>query len=139
VKEHPKDAFAHPELEAAAKARGVLWARNADLRTLLERAAVVATVNSTVGVEAMIAGAPVVTLGEALFNKEGIVHHAATLDEVPERLREALAAPRNAERVRRFLLWMSREWPGRAHPRFLDEESIENAARAIEERGLTKG
>lgn len=73
-----------------------------DLDALIKRAAGVVTVNSTVGLSAIMAGRPVITLGAAVYDIAGITHQnslaafwrapEAPQPEMPEMLAKALAA-----------------------------------------------
>jgi capsular polysaccharide export protein len=139
VKEHPKDLLAYEAEEREFVERdGVVWLRRGDLAAILRGAQAVVTINSTVGMEALSWGRPVVTLGCAFYNKAGLVEHAATPAELNDRLRAALGGSLDAERTRRFLCYVRDEWLVRAGARWLDDESLSNAAAAIVERAATR-
>lgn len=80
VKLHPLDPGVRDfrgMVERAAAAAGVGervdWLDGGDLEALLRRAAGVVTINSTVGLAALRLNRPVVTLGDAIYNVEGLV------------------------------------------------------------------
>src|SRR5690606_11472626 len=86
-----------------------------DTQALIEHAALVITINSTVGIEALLLGRPVLTLGNAFYNIDGLVSHA---DNVAQ-LREVVSAPGQAPfdpgLVRHFVAWLHERYlvPGR--------------------------
>lgn len=90
-KEHPADWGRVDYSGLYRKYAGLNWVRfvrKAPMEPLLEKARAVVTVNSTVGIEALNAGKPVLTLGEAFFNIEGLVLHAKVPEEVRKKLHE---------------------------------------------------
>jgi len=118
IKEHPSFPLsvqgrvrAHPRIH---------FANGAVTSDLIEGAAAIITVNSTVGLEALTLDRKVVTLGEAHYNIDGLVLHATDRTA----LRDAFARldmwqPDAARRERyirfvynRFLIPLSRERPG---------------------------
>lgn len=60
----------------------VLFANNNDTQELIEKASAVITINSTVGIESLLLGKPVVTLGNACYNIEDLVLHASSSKEL---------------------------------------------------------
>ena len=61
---------------------------------MLGRADAVVSVNSKSGAEAVLLGKPVVVMGDAFYRTCPLVFTADRLKDVPQRLRDALAAPR---------------------------------------------
>ncbi|MBK9387816.1 MAG: hypothetical protein IPN34_23615 [Planctomycetes bacterium] len=88
VREHPMDVGRADLRSLRARFPEFLWTRARSLEECLRRAAAVVTINSTVGVEALALGRPVVVCGECVYGVEGLVHLARD----PEGLRPALAA-----------------------------------------------
>jgi capsular polysaccharide export protein len=81
VKEHPLDNGLTPwrrQTCAYAKALGVsdrvLFIETGDIDLLVRRAQGLVTVNSTTGTLALAAGVPVITLGRAIYDVEGLTH-----------------------------------------------------------------
>ena len=65
---------------------------------LAKRCDLVITVNSTVGIEAIEAGVPVVTTGQAFYNFQGVVSgHCRNLADLPELIHSALRPTGNRE------------------------------------------
>jgi capsular polysaccharide export protein len=94
----------------------VLWLDGGDIRALLPAAEAVVTVNSTVGVEAMIFNRPVVVLGRALYGFEGLVHLVTARDQLSDVLRRALKSTPDPEITRRYLAFLYFKALTRAHP-----------------------
>lgn len=92
VKEHPVDLGRYDYTEYARRS-GTTWLWDYPLDTVMNGADVVITVNSSVGIEAVVRGKPVVTLGNALYNIPGVVHHAPNAAALPGAIRAALDTP----------------------------------------------
>lgn len=108
-KEHPSSREVYPDLHQRA-GKGVRFANGNATQALIEASLFVVTLNSTVGIESLLLGKPVLTLGQAFFNIEGLVAHADSLDE-------ALVLAKNFpqwgldDRVRRqFFRYMTEEY-----------------------------
>ncbi|RYG26578.1 hypothetical protein EON82_02710 [bacterium] len=100
VKEHPSD---HGRVDLGplkASLPKVRFLDKADNTALIERCRAFVTVNSSMGLQAVDAGKPVFTLGDAAYNLPGIAHRVRP----PERLREALPVPFVDEALRRQYL-----------------------------------
>lgn len=79
IKNHPLDTglchyrrHLQPMAAALGLAERVLYLETGHLPTLLEHAAGVITVNSTVGISALLHGAPTLALGEAIYDLPGL-------------------------------------------------------------------
>jgi capsular polysaccharide export protein len=120
---NPDDVFVikeHPSFKRSVKGLRpdhprVIFANSNVTSELIQNARAVITLNSTVGIEALLFEKPVITLGRACYNIEGLVLHAETAGA----LDTALGASRNwapDDRLRRqFLgyLWNYYLVPGR--------------------------
>jgi hypothetical protein len=97
VKEHPAQIGAIPANRLFALARRfdnfVLLPPQTNNYTVLGRADVIVSVNSKSGAEAVLLGKPVVVMGDAFYRSCPLVFTADRLADVPQRLRDALAAP----------------------------------------------
>jgi capsule polysaccharide modification protein KpsS len=93
VKLHPSDTRGTGQAAMAAGVKGVTWLRTSPIDDILAGAALVVTLNSSVGLQALAmglplqAGVPVVTLGKSIYSKPGLVNCATV-----ETLREAITA-----------------------------------------------
>ena len=98
VKEHPAQIGAISAERLFELARRfdnfVLLPPQTNNYTVLDRAAAVVSVNSKSGAEAVLLGKPVVVMGDAFYRSCPLVFAVDGLKNVPQRLREALAAPR---------------------------------------------
>ncbi|TYS52493.1 hypothetical protein FZC83_16820 [Rossellomorea marisflavi] len=109
VKEHPEDMSRvnYDDLKERYKnEEEVLFVEKFDIHTLIEKTEAVVTINSTVGIEALAKTKRVVTLGDAFYNIEGVVHHARTPGELPETLNKSLHTKVNRGRIRKFIYYL---------------------------------
>lgn len=81
IKHHPMDrAYSdyrrhiHREAQRLNLGHRVVYLHDQHLPTLLDHTRGVITINSTVGLQALHHGAPVITLGEAVYSMPGLVH-----------------------------------------------------------------
>lgn len=87
IKEHPTSPFRYPELhERAAHHPRIHFANGNVTQELIEAAETVITVNSTAGLEALLFGKRVITLGEAFYNIRGLLQMAVTPEELAKYL-----------------------------------------------------
>lgn len=82
-KEHPSSRERYPELHAHVHER-LLFANGNSTQELIQNSEFVVTINSTVGLESLLLGKPVMTLGQAFFNIPGLVAHADSASEMLE-------------------------------------------------------
>lgn len=88
VKEHPSDfgRVDYSGLKAKYNRAQVAFLRFFPTPTLIEKAAGVITINSSVGIEALLKHKPVITLGRAFYNVSGLVHHVQSPQELIQAL-----------------------------------------------------
>ena len=72
IKEHPSESVRHDHLHHENKR--ILFANHCNTQELIERAQAILTVNSTVGIESLMLGKPVLVLGNACYDIEGVTH-----------------------------------------------------------------
>jgi len=101
MKEHP-GAPTDPELRACFPT--VTWLRFMPIAKILPAAALVVTVNSNVGVQAIAAGLPVVTLGDAIYSRPELVTCAPEAGSLRGALQAALDALPDADLRARWLV-----------------------------------
>ena len=77
IKEHP--SFKRSVIGRRSHPR-VIYANGNVTSELIQQSRAVITLNSTVGIEALLLERPVITLGNACYNVEGLVLHAAAPD-----------------------------------------------------------
>ncbi|OCX66718.1 nitrogen fixation protein FixF [Thioclava sp. SK-1] len=76
IKEHP--SFKRSVIGTRPDHPRVIFANGNTTSDLIRDARAVITLNSTVGIEALLIGTPVITLGHACYNIDGLVQHAET-------------------------------------------------------------
>ncbi|HWT22253.1 MAG TPA: hypothetical protein VN213_01985 [Solirubrobacteraceae bacterium] len=92
---------------------------------LIRRARAVAVISSTVGLEALLYGRAVMTLGQPFYSGFGVTVDVDSFREVPRKVAELLAFEPDRERTLQFLhAAMRRCYPGKP---FLVDGSAENA------------
>lgn len=94
VKEHPVDQGRVDYRALRTKYPQVLFIRRIPAADLVKYCRAVITINSTVGFEGLLAGKPVITLGNAFYNRPGITLHAETEAELEELLAQGCISPR---------------------------------------------
>ncbi|HZJ85506.1 MAG TPA: hypothetical protein VFC83_00145 [Erysipelotrichaceae bacterium] len=130
VKEHPSTSVRLNRLHN--KNSKIIFANTHNTQELIERAVAVITLNSTVGVESLLLGRPVITLGSACYNIEGLVSH---VDDIKS-LKVAISAPDNIKHddliVESFIAWLSQKYliPGKLR----EFESEKNSCLKVKER-----
>ena len=93
----------------------ILYANANDTQELIDRSRGVITINSTVGIESLLLGSPVITLGNACYNIEGLVAHADNADELRALVADPDLLPFDRNLITRFVAWLSESYlvPGR--------------------------
>ncbi|MBU8909558.1 capsular polysaccharide export protein, LipB/KpsS family, partial [Desertibacillus haloalkaliphilus] len=84
----------------------VIFVKKYNIHQLIEKALAVVTINSTVGIEALAHHKRVITLGQALYNIEGIASTCESLDELDTILKKVLNKPINTARIDKFLYYL---------------------------------
>ncbi|MFP4181712.1 MAG: capsular biosynthesis protein [Thiohalospira sp.] len=118
-KQHPSCREDYADLrERAGSLPGVHFANGNTTEELIQGAAGVVTVNSSVGLEALLLGRPVLTLGEALYAIPGVAEQVREPGGITAWLRAVVDGRPPADDLRRpFLGWLAREYciPGSHH------------------------
>lgn len=131
LKTHPSDPADYSPLEArAGRLDNLAFADSVPTQTLIERCNVVCTINSSVGIEALLYGKPVWVLGEAFYAIEGITHVIRSEAELEAALENPPTAP-DALLVRSFLEYLSGEYLIPGSWRAPDEEHMQALNRRL--------
>ncbi len=112
VKEHPEDLGRHSYEELRARYPDVLWLRKFGIEPLLDRAAYVFVINSSVGLQALQRGKPTLVFGESFYTKEEIVFRVtdpSRIDEVIAQARAGVSAERRA-RIDQFIRFLNERY-----------------------------
>lgn len=107
VKEHPSDYGRIDYSALRAAFPELLFTRTFSTAALIAGAKAVVTVNSTVGIEALLAFKPVVTLGRAFFAIDGVVRPLKDTETLADALDDALAQTPDRDLIGKFL-WQLR-------------------------------
>lgn len=113
-KEHPSSRESYPELHRRTHER-LLFANGNSTQELIEGSQFVVTLNSTVGLESILLGRPLITLGQAFFNVEGVVMHADSAEELVRLAKRFPDWPIDEALRKSFLLYLKDVYcvPGR--------------------------
>jgi len=131
VKLHPADRGKTDYDAVAAAHPALVWVSNGDVRPLLARAQGVVTINSTVGVEALLFGKPVVTLGNNFYVRDELVYPVRDRAELVPQLRLALTQPPNHHFIGQYLRYLYFDGLVRAHWRDHAPESVGALAQRV--------
>ncbi|RMO78470.1 Polysaccharide synthesis/modification protein [Pseudomonas syringae pv. philadelphi] len=129
-KEHPSSRESYPDLHKRAS-KNVLFANGNATQQLIEASQFVVTLNSTVGLESLLLGKPVMTLGKAFYNIDGLVRHAENVDQA---VAHARAFPDWSldERLRRnFLHYLSEHYCIKGDWRAADRSQLRRVANRL--------
>ncbi|MEO4045483.1 capsular biosynthesis protein [Pseudomonas sp. CAU 1711] len=108
-KEHPSSREAYPELHARTHER-LMFANGNSTQELIQASQFVVTLNSTVGLESVLLGKPVLTLGQAFFNIPGLVVHADSAAELVALAQSFPAWPLEPQIRESFLRYLAGEY-----------------------------
>jgi len=110
VKEHPSDygRIDYGPLRAALPQ--VRFVRTTPVSEIVGQARAVVTLNSSVGVEALLHMRPVATLGRALYNVPGVARHVGADEELGDVLPGLVDQPVDEDLVTKFLYFLRYEY-----------------------------
>jgi capsular polysaccharide export protein len=106
VKEHPSDYGRVDYTRLRESMPDVTFLRAAPIRDLIKGAQALMTINSSVAVEALFSDIPVVTLGQAFYNVDGLVRHLEADEELADILPSTLSEPLDSELRKHFLCFL---------------------------------
>jgi len=130
VKIHPKETAdaSNRYLRLAARLPDVYFVKSQPMHELLAGCELVVTVNSTVGVEALAFGKPVITLGHSFYTVPDLVRPVDRLELLPQAMRTALHHPPPPRRVRQFLGYLQQHMCAEGNAADLSERSLNAVA-----------
>lgn len=108
VKEHPSWPRSFQHLHNGNP--NIIFANNNNTQELIENAIAVCTINSTVGIESLLLNKRVITLGNAFYNIEGIVHHCHEQLAFNNTLLTIEQQKVNSQLISQFLNYMKQEY-----------------------------
>jgi len=104
LREHPSAATNYPSIcSQVAKASDCSFANGARLADWLAKMDLVITINSSVGMEALLMGKKVITLGLAFYNIPGLVEYADSPEALTQAIQRVMTNPVD-ERLRQSFL-----------------------------------
>ena len=110
----------------------VIFLKDYPSNDLIKSASLVITINSTVGVEALIYGKPVVTLGHNFYNVPEVVHHVDSLADLPQAIQTALSTPPDRDKTQRLLYYLYHCYFTHGSWKNYSRQSIEAVAAKLE-------
>jgi capsular polysaccharide export protein len=107
-KEHPtcKNDYSGFKKRILASNSHVLFANGNSTQELIEHSQGVITINSSVGIESLLLGKKVITLGQAFYNIENLVLHADDIQQLIERIGEIQRWNFDEELRNKFLAYL---------------------------------
>ena len=104
IKEHPSESVRHDSLHH--KHPRILFANQCNTQMLIERSQAVLTINSTVGIESLLLGKPVMVLGSACYGIDGVCAKVSNESELLNTLNNLAWCEGDDEIKRGFLNFM---------------------------------
>lgn len=92
---------------------------------LINKAKVVITINSTVGIEALISNKPVITLGQAFYNIKNLVCHIEDVEKLNDLFDEIIQFKPDEDLVSKFLYYLRFNYHVECYYPDADNKSIE--------------
>ena len=108
IKEHPSDTVMYPDLYY--KNQRILFANGNDTQALIESSCAVITLNSTVGVESLLLGKSVITLGNAFYNIEGVATHVVDQMSLNDAMQNLASLYRDESLIESFLFYLQENY-----------------------------
>jgi capsular polysaccharide export protein len=132
AKEHPSDfgRVDYTSVQEKYRNEKILFLRYYPTPELIKRSCGVITLNSSVGIEALVQHKPVITLGNAFYNVEGLVCHVTE----PEKLHDSLSFVDNEPDhvlIDQFLYYLRYCYLAQGSWRQPDEEHYQSVAKKI--------
>lgn len=108
VKEHPSEPKRHDNLHKLHSR--IVFANQCETQHLIERSQAVLTVNSTVGIESLLLGKPVMTMGEACYGIRGVCALIDSEEALLEKLNRLDEYPGDPEVKNGFLHFLNEHY-----------------------------
>ena len=107
IKEHPSDPEKYTELYQ--KNPQIIFS-NRDTKELIEKSHAVVTINSSVGIEALLLHKPVIVLGEACYAIDGLSHQLGSMEELSVVVNNISSSQPDVVLIEQFLDYLGREY-----------------------------
>lgn len=112
LKQHPSCPETYPELHYFARnCAHLMFANGNNTQQILQQALGVITVNSTVGIEALLMGRPVMTLGQACYGVPGVATPATSVSQLRDWMQSIASGSVPGDPLRQpFLNYLANEY-----------------------------
>ncbi|MCM3652965.1 hypothetical protein [Metabacillus litoralis] len=134
VKEHPEDISRNNYKKLKERYKNieeVIFVKKYDINKLINNALVVVTINSTVGIEAIAKFKPVISLGEALYNIDGIALYCKDPKGLEGYIHQAINSNVNFERIKRFVYYLRFHYQIEGSINIVDQQTAINVVKRI--------
>ena len=108
-KEHPASHDSYEDLYQLKNAR-IIFANDNSTEELIVNAEAIVTVNSTVGIEALLFNKKIITLGQAFSSIDGLVLHATNARALKQQLRKLSHWRPDPGLVRNFIWYLNEQY-----------------------------
>lgn len=108
-KEHPSSQFEYPKL-IGMQTENLLFINNTNTQELIQKSQAVLTINSTVGIEALIFEKKVIVVGNAFYSIDGIVKSASTPSDLVDIIDNINSWFINTELTQKFLAYIQHSY-----------------------------
>ena len=129
IKEHPSDPHKYTELYN--KNPNIIFS-NRDTKELIEKADAVITVNSSVGLEAILLHKRVIVLGEACYGIEGLCRPVKAASELSETVNQLPLWELDVDLIENFLAYLQCEYCVPTSWRNPDKKHIDSLQKRFE-------
>jgi len=108
IKEHPKDPHMDLLRRTRKKHKNVknYYLTKVNTRKLIEKCMAIITINSTIGIEGLLYYKPVITLGQAFYNINGLVHYCVDPAKLDNVMNTAINTPTDRKLTDNFLYYL---------------------------------
>ncbi len=139
VKEHPEDLGRYSYASLREKYSDVIWLRKYNIDTLLEKAAYVFVINSSVGLQAIQKLRPTIIFGESFYTRDELAYPVYDLQQIDQVISQAKAGLtiEMKENITKFIQYLSAHFFVSASWKDITERGVGNAGNRIQE--LIKG
>lgn len=111
LREHPSSATRYPSVNRdAAASSDCGFANGGKLADWLDTMDLVITINSSVGMEALLKGKKVITLGNAFYNIPGLVEHAESTEQLTQAIQRVLTTPVDEQLRLGFIAYLANHY-----------------------------
>ena len=111
LREHPSSATRYLSINReVASSADRRFANGGKLADWLENMDLVITINSSVGMEALLKGKKVITLGNAFYNIPGLVEHAESTEQLTQAIQRVLTTPVDEQLRLGFIAYLANHY-----------------------------